>query len=329
MLLPDEIVSERVAPTLRALLARALIERGLSQTQTAHKLGVTQSAVSKSTKREVRLEPTIVRDPRVTATIARLSGDLASDRLSPLEGLAELMSLVRVLETRGPICALHEKAMPSIAGLGCDLCIRLAGSPVRKEQDVLENVRAAVRILASSPEFASYLPSVGSNVAMALPSAKERSQVAAVPGGLFEFKGSVKAPAPPEFGVSKHVANVVLAVMQAGLPFAGCVNLAARPEVRGRAARSPGGVLEISAEDERDARSLGERIRAGIGRRRRAAPRVLWQGGAFGVEPTAYVLGADALDAARHAVALVEGGMHAAERDGPGRASGTQRRSRR
>jgi predicted fused transcriptional regulator/phosphomethylpyrimidine kinase len=173
---------------------------------------------------------------------------------------------------------------------------------VREEQDVLGNVREAVRILESSSRFASRMPGVGSNVAMALAGASGREGVAAIPGGLFEMKGAVKAPAPPEFGVSKHVATVLLGAHARRPSIRGCVNVAASAEFERAARAARCGIVPLPAEEERDAQAVASRV-GRVPPKRRVD--VLWQAGAFGVEPTAYVVGSSAVDAVRKALTLL------------------------
>lgn len=300
MLLPDEIVAASVAPTLRALLVRRLAARGLTQLEIAERLGISQGAVSKHLAGRFRVEPLVAENPRVEAVVDRIADGLASRRLSPFEALAEAMSLVRGLESRGPVCELHEREMPALRGLGCDLCIRLAASPVKAEEQVLANVREAVRLLVAAPALAAALPSVGSNVAMALAGAADRAQVAAVPGGLFEAKGAVRAAAPPEFGVSRTVAEVLLGAHAADAAIRGCVNVRPTAAVRERARALRLRVAEIAAEEEGSREAVARRVRAAGG------ADVLVQPGALGVEANAYVLGADAVDAARKALRLLE-----------------------
>ena len=47
LVLPSELVVDRFLPTVRAMLAERLAERGMTQQEIAAHLGVTQAAVSK------------------------------------------------------------------------------------------------------------------------------------------------------------------------------------------------------------------------------------------------------------------------------------------
>lgn len=290
MRFPEEVVAARFVPTWRGMLARELSGRGLPQTEVAGMLGITQSAVSKHLRGELGMDPTLERDPRMVETVRRVAGGLAERRMSAFEALHEGVALVRAFEDRGPVCALHEAEMPELQGLGCDICIRVGSTPLLAEQAALGDLRAGLRILEATPGLARLLPRVGSNLARALPGARDATQVAAVPGQLFEMRGSVKVPAPPEFGVSRFVAEVLLAVLRHDPARLACVNLAPDPGLLDAARRAGLRVAPVGPEMELDPASL---------RFEGPVPDVFHHGGAFGVEPQAYVTGPDAASLAR------------------------------
>lgn len=281
----EEVVAARFVPAWRGMLARDLAARGLAQTEVAALMGITQSAVSKHLRGELGGDASLERDLRMQQTVRRVAEGLASGALSAFEALHEAEALVRAFEDRGPICAIHEGEMPELQGLGCDICVRVGSTVLVAEQAVLADLRAGLRILESTPGLARVLPRVGSNLARALPGAKDPTQVAAVPGQLFEMRGAVKVPAPPEFGVSRFVAEVLLAVMRSDASRLACINLAPDPALLEAARRAGLRVGVVPASIERDPASL---------RFEGLAPDLFHHEGAFGVEPQAYVTGRDA-----------------------------------
>ena len=209
--LPSEIVVERFLPTVRALLARALADRGFTQQRIADRLGVTQAAVSRYVSGDAEIDDRIAEDPRTAATVETLADGFADGSLDDYGALAELSSLVHELEDRGPICAIHEAEMPALSGLGCDLCVRGTNDRLEAERAVLTDVRKAARLFARTDGAAALVPNVGTNVGYALSGAENHSDVAAIPGRIYEMDGRVEVPANPEFGASRHVAGTVLA----------------------------------------------------------------------------------------------------------------------
>ncbi|MDS0474953.1 thiamine-phosphate synthase family protein [Natrinema sp. 1APR25-10V2] len=293
LVLPSELVVDRFLPTVRAMLATRLADRGLTQQEIATELGVTQAAVSKYVAGEGGGDDRFRDDPETVATVDRIADGLAGGEMDGYDALAELLSLVRSLEDRGPICELHEEVMPELRGLGCDLCVRGLDPDVRAERDVLANVRTAARTLASTPGMAAAIPNVGTNVGMCLPDPNDETDVAAVPGRIYAMGGRIEIPANPEFGASKHVATAVLSANAVDSTVRGATNIATDDDLLA-AARSTGiDPLEFDAEYEDRADHLRTRFEE-----RGAVPRLAYHRGAFGIEPATYVFGSTAADAA-------------------------------
>jgi predicted transcriptional regulator len=122
--LPSEIVAEQVLSTLRVRLARELADRGFTQQQVADRFGVTQAAVSQYVSEENSVVARIDEHPQTRQTVARIAEGFDEKEMDGDEALDELLSLIRAFEDGGPICELHEEAMPALEGLGCDLCMR-------------------------------------------------------------------------------------------------------------------------------------------------------------------------------------------------------------
>ena len=298
--LPSEIVVEDVLPTLRVLLTRELADHGLTQQEIATHLGVTQAAVSTYVSGDPDLEPRIADHPRTAETVESVATGLADGEMDGYDALAAVLELVRAFEDRGPICELHEEAMPGLDGLGCDLCVRGANPELRTERAVLDDVREAARVLATSPGVAAAVPNVGTNVGTALPDADGVADVAAIPGRIYEMDGRVEVPANPEFGASEHVATTVLAAIAVDPDRRGAVNLVTDEAVLDAAeARGLDAMAFDASYDDRAARLREQFTERG------AVPDVCYHRGAFGIEPITYVLGETGAEAARLAAELV------------------------
>ena len=301
LVLPDELVVDRFLPTVRAMLAERLAECGLTQQEIADHLGVTQAAVSAYVGGDGGGDDRFRDDPETVASVDRIADGLASGEMDGYDALAELVSLVHSLEDRGPICELHEEEMPALRGLGCDLCVRGLDADVRAERDVLSNVRAAARTLATLPGMAAIVPNVGTNVGMALPDAADVTDVAAIPGRIYTMGGRIEIPANPEFGASRHVATAVLAASAVDPTVRGAINVATDDAVL-EAARERGfDPLEFDADYEDRNAHLRRRFDE-----HGAVPPIAYHRGAFGIEPTTYVFGETAVDASARVGELLE-----------------------
>ncbi len=115
LVLPSELVVDRFLPTVRAMLAMRLADRGLTQREIAAELGVTQAAVSKYVSGESGGDDRF-RTTETVATVERIADGLASGEMDGYDALADLLSLVHSLEDRGPICELTRRRCPNSAG---------------------------------------------------------------------------------------------------------------------------------------------------------------------------------------------------------------------
>ncbi|MFB6103494.1 MAG: thiamine-phosphate synthase family protein [Halobacteriaceae archaeon] len=284
----EELVVEEFLPTYRSMLATALRDRGLTQREVADALGVSQSAVSKYAHGDVTQSPRIRADDRVQDLVDRTAEGLASEELTPVGALVEAEVLIRELESQGDVLAtLHAEAMPGLADKEVGLGIHDPEGEVRSRERTLADVRRGLRGIEATGGFAALLPAVGSNLVACLPDAATLGDVAGVPGRLFDVKGRVEVPADPEFGVSGHVARVLLAARDAGSDARAALNI--RYDETIVADLEAAGLESVAFDPEVD---LDTAVTSAVSATPSAA--VLYQTGAFGIEPVTYVLGPDA-----------------------------------
>jgi len=87
---------------------------------------------------------------------------------------------------------------------------------LRKDADryfVRENVKEAVRMLKRTKNFENLIPEVGTNIGMAIEGAESEHDVAAVDGRIVLTREGMHAGCV-DFGVSNHVARMILAMMK-------------------------------------------------------------------------------------------------------------------
>ena len=305
----EEVVVDAFLPTVRSMLAEDLRERGFTQREVADALGISQSAVSKYAHGEVARTERVVEDDRVRSLVDRVGEGLAAGDLSPVGALVEIEVLIRRLEDGDLLAELHEEAMPALADADAAFSVHDPDSGFRERERVLASVRRGLRTLTNTSGFAGLIPNVGANVAECLADARDVDDVAAVPGRLVDVKGRAMVPGEPEFGVSEHVATVLLAAREAGTPVRGAVNVRYTPDIVAALAEA-GPTVEFDATQPSDdavraaVTSVAERG-ASDGDGDSASPAsvsdtlVLYQTGAIGVEPIVYVLAPTAAAAAR------------------------------
>ncbi|ACM56048.1 thiamine-phosphate synthase family protein [Halorubrum lacusprofundi] len=302
----EEVVVDEFLPTVRSMLAEDLRERGFTQHEVADALGISQSAVSKYAHGDVARHDRIVADERVRELVERVGEGLATGEMTPVAALAEIEVLIRRLEEGDLLADLHEEAMPALADAEVEFAVHDPDSGLRERERVLSSVRRGLRTLTNASGFAGLIPNVGANVAECLDDARTVDDVAAVPGRLVDVKGRAMVPGEPEFGVSEHVATVLLAAREAGATARGAVNVRYAPgTVEALATDHP----TVEFDPERPTReavvdAVADAERSG-GDSADSDTLVLYQTGAVGVEPIVYVLAPTAADAARIVRGLV------------------------
>ena len=290
----EEVVVDEFLPTLRSMLAEALRERGLTQREVADALGISQSAVSKYAHGEVERNERVLADERVVELVERIADGLASGEMTRVQALVEVEVFVRRLERGDLLAELHEDVMPELAGRSGAFSVHDPESELRAEERVLASLRRGLRILQNTRGVADLVPNVGSNLVECTPGPASVDDVAGVPGRLFEVKGRVSVPGDPEFGASEHVASVLLAARRGGSDARATVNLRYSPEIL---AGLEGQGLESVAFDA-EYEDVDAAVREAIEAEPDAS--VLYQTGAFGIEPIVYVLAPTAESAAEH-----------------------------
>ena len=297
----EEVVVEEFLPTVRSMLAEELRDRGLTQREVADALGISQSAVSKYAHGDVATADRVAGDPRVRETVERVAEGLASGDVSRVAALVELEVLIRRLEAGDLLAELHETAMPELAGAEYDFAVHDPDSGLRDRERTLSSLRRGLRTLTSASGFAGLIPNVGSNLAECVPDAADIEDVAAVPGRVFDVKGTATVPGDPEFGVSEHVAGVLLSARAAGVDARAAVNVRHDPGLVAALADAGVETVEFEPRDgsETDAEAPDDPVRAALAGRNLDDTVVVYQTGGVGVEPVLYVLGPDAPTVAR------------------------------
>ena len=296
----EEIVVEEFLPTYRSMLAEDLRDRGLTQSEVASALGISQSAVSKYAHGDVARNERVASDDRVRDLVDRVGGGLVSGDMTRVQALVESEVLIRRLEAGGLLADLHEAVMPELAAVD-HARIHDPDSVVRTTERVRASVRRGIRTLTNASGFSRLIPNVGANLVECLPEATTIDDVAAVPGRIFDVKGRATVPGDPEFGVSEYVASVLLAVREYSDARA-AANVRYDPSLVDDLRAAGYVCLEFSPQDGGEVGGVRTALEAAD-----SLPEtfVLYQTGGYGIEPITYVLGPDAPTVAETVRALL------------------------
>ena len=123
MLLPCEVAVRSLVPALRSAIARELTQTyGLKQRDVARLLGVTQTAVSKYTRRVRGIVLKVEDVEEVQPTLKEIVVSLANGRMSKYELVAKFCVACEILRRKGLMCELCRLSDPSIDVQQCFVC---------------------------------------------------------------------------------------------------------------------------------------------------------------------------------------------------------------
>jgi len=308
---PCEVAVKEVLGLIRALVAKELKARGLSQAKIAELIGVTQPAVSGYLKLKVEKEP--LYSEEIVALSKWLASGLASTTLPSSEAVKGICTLCTNLKCQGSVCVTHRKRVPTLQAAGCDICLQLysKGLPsVDRKQIVLSNLKAAINMIQASKEFAALIPEVLVNIVEAIPDAKSVSDVAGIPGRIAKVDGAPRAFMQPEFGSSRHLASVLLAAMQVNPIVHAAINIAYNRFVK-EAFERLGFKVYIFNRREPPTNTEAAQARVAeevlkLGRLGKPLPDVFVDAGGYWIEPSAYIFGVNAVEVAQRAIKVAE-----------------------
>lgn len=182
---------------------------------------------------------------------------------------------------------------------------------LRKDADryfVLENVKEAVRMLKNTPNFKNIIPEVGTNIGMAIECAESEFDVAAVDGRLNPTKEGIHAGFV-YFGVSSHVARMILAMMKHDKERRSAINVKYSLQII-EACKELG--MRVSSfergKEPTDARTMDWGVREAVRNLslEGKAPDVIFDLGAVGKEPMVRIFGDTAVEVVMKVKKIVE-----------------------
>jgi hydroxymethylpyrimidine/phosphomethylpyrimidine kinase len=145
------------------------------------------------------------------------------------------------------------------------------------------------------------IPEVSSNLGCALPQAEGMEDVAAFPGRIVRYKNTVTTFGDPEFGASKHVANIIITVMKFYPEFCSAMNIRYSKENVNQIKKKGFlvGHFDRRLEPKKVKEKEGSSLEWGVGevlKRMRRVPDFIYDKGDVGKEPMIRVLGRNPLD---------------------------------
>jgi hydroxymethylpyrimidine kinase/phosphomethylpyrimidine kinase len=162
---------------------------------------------------------------------------------------------------------------------------------------MIQALKKAMEVLREK-KMGHLIPEVSSNLGYALPHAEGIEDVAAFPGRIVRWKDSIATHSDPEFGASKHIANIILTVMKFDPEYCSAMNIRYSKEniVQLREKGFLVGHFDRRLEPKRVKEKEGSSLEWGVGevlRKWKRVPDFIYDQGDVGKEPMIRVLGRD------------------------------------
>ncbi|HVP81371.1 MAG TPA: bifunctional hydroxymethylpyrimidine kinase/phosphomethylpyrimidine kinase [Thermodesulfobacteriota bacterium] len=176
---------------------------------------------------------------------------------------------------------------------------------------VIQVLKKAVEFLKEE-KVGHLIPEVSSNLGYALPFAEEVEDVAAFPGRIFRFKDSVATYRDPEFGASRHIANIILTVMKVDPEYCSAMNIRYSRETVAQLKRKGFlvGQFDRRLEPKGVKAKEGSSLEWGAGdvlRTMKRVPDFIFDEGNMGKEPMIRVLGKNPLEVVQKVLKVASG----------------------
>ena len=288
---PCEIVQREFLPVVRAQLAKALKTRGLSQMEISSRLEVTQAAVSKYLNQS---DSTSELSNEISELVRRLADMIQNPKTKADAIVKELCSSCMYSRLGSTICKMHQSAVHSLKTANCQICSQLLG---KSDDDLVERARVisdmqdALRTIEAATSFERIVPQVRANVVACTLDATGVGDVAGVPGRIAIISGRAVALIGPQFGASRHTAEILVNARSIWPRVRACICISGRADVVEAAVKTGFQVTSI-ADSESDAARIFDCLRK---LRKRASKLSEFPGihvpGGFGIEPILYLFG--------------------------------------
>ena len=293
MYIPCELFVKRIAPKLRAAVAKILIEKyGYTQIQVSQVLGLKQATISKYLRVNVKDENIL--------KFAEEIADMMANGAHSTDICSHICKTCIRERAGGWIYRVYREHGDLPKGLDLTECILGALNVLeldfRERVNILRRLEEAVSLLEKEPKVVTLVPEVRMNIVMSTSSPRSINDIAGIPGRLTIVHGRVKATSKPEFGASKHTASVLLIARKVNEKNRACICVKYDDKVNEALMKLNFKVVWIDREkfEDADIVDILEKILDEIPHEFDAIIDPGW----IGIEPIAYIFGNDALDVA-------------------------------
>ena len=267
-------------------------------------MDLTQAAVSKYLNQPVTKTRLAVEIGHLSE---KLTGMLKTGEATADQIVRELCSTCMKSRIGSTLCEMHQKKVPSLKAANCQVCSKLLGGRndnLAERAIVISDMIDALRIIEQSDTFETIVPQVRANFVACNDQAETVKDVAGVPGRITIVDGYARALISPQFGASKHTAELLLHAKETWTRIRSCLCVSGRKDVVQTAAHIGFKVVSISEPESAASRIINSLKSTDIVPDRRTMYPAIHVPGGIGVEPILYLFGPGAKELSQRSLKL-------------------------
>ncbi len=231
---PCEIISQIFLPLIRGLVALDLTSK-MTQQEVAEKMGVSQPTISsylKSLEKFQEVGEAYLQSEAVNILVTEISQMILSNQSSE-EIIRTICSTCVSMRIGGITCRKHVSSYSGISQ-GCTGCLPITDKKLIDERKaILGLLLTSIKLVEENDSFVKILPQVLTNICQSISNPKTIDDVAAIPGRITKVKGKACASFPPEFGVSEHMAKLLISMAKINQAISALICIAYNEDVKG------------------------------------------------------------------------------------------------
>jgi predicted fused transcriptional regulator/phosphomethylpyrimidine kinase/predicted transcriptional regulator len=301
---PCEIAQRDFLRVVRVYVARSLRDEGFSQTEIASKMDMTQAAVSKYLSQPVT-KTTLAGE--ISHLSKRLTEMLKSGEVSQDQVVREICATCMSSRIGSVLCEIHQRKVPSLKAANCQICSTLLGGRddyLAERAFVISDMQDALGLIEASDTFESIVPQVRANFVACNELAETYKDVVGVPGRITVVDGYARALMSPQFGASRHTAELLLDARKTWTRVRSCLCVSGKDEVAQKAKQIGFKVVSIKEPES----SASKIVRSLMTIRQLPGKRTVYPAihvpGGYGVEPILYLFGPSAKEVSERSLRL-------------------------
>jgi predicted fused transcriptional regulator/phosphomethylpyrimidine kinase/predicted transcriptional regulator len=303
---PCEIVTQTLLPLIRGLVAQELIQ-SMTQQEVAEKMGLSQPTISSYLKSLKKLqekgEEEYLENESIKKLVLEITQEIINDSSSE-EIIRSICSTCVSLRIGGLTCRKHISLFPGVDA-GCQGCLPLVDKAiVDKRRVIIEELKEVANLVENDDDFVKLIPQVLMNVCQCIPDATTIDDVAAFPGRITKVRGKTRALLSPEFGVSEHMAKILIRINQLNSSICSTICTIYNPKIITILVQKNIPILKLSNEEFLKAFSLdnltqpmtSQEIKSHIASTKDKEIFVIVNQGGIGIEPITYLFAKNSQD---------------------------------